>query len=84
MAQNETVSGLQPDAVAQSASSSPRKPSVQVESSNGMPLMVSSAARPKSRTSFIALKKYERSDYRIVPAGEFEESLKAYSSNHKR
>lgn len=76
--------GWSGDAVAQSASSSPRKPSVQVESSNGMPLMVSSAARPKSRTSFIALKKYERSDYRIVPAGEFEESLKAYSSNHKR
>lgn len=42
------------------------------------------AARPKSRTSFKALKKYEKSDYKIVPADEFEASLKAYAENHRR
>lgn len=46
--------------------------------------VLSPAARPKSRTSFVSLKRYGKSSMGIVPAEEFKARLTEYSRTHRR
>lgn len=63
-------------------SASGRGQQLRIDSQNGMSFQP--VARPKSRTSFLALKQYGKAAMKIVPAEEFSARLADYSRTHRR